>query len=259
MKNNNYICRMNNNVDLKPLLIDLEANNIATGGKQENFVQPERLSGEDNMYIVYWIHLKEHTNIYSEGYVGITQNYKDRIKAHKKSKRNSHFNNAKFKYGWDNLIITIKYKNLTLKEALSLEENFRPFENIGWNSQKGGILGVEKEWYNLPENKLKHFINTSKATKIGISIKDSKEKRSLRAKNNWINNKESYKDSFKGSKNPRAILNEEKVKCIKCDLIPKGKTDKEISILYNVKPYVITWIRKLKNWKHIICDSPDHK
>ena len=252
---------MDNNVDLKPLLIDLEASNIATGGKQEDSVQPERLSGEDNMYCVYWIHLPNQNDIFKEGYIGITSNYKLRLKAYikKSNKNNNHFKNAITKYGWNNLLKEIIHSNMSLKEALKLEELYRPLQNIGWNSQKGGVLGVEKEWYNIPENKLKHKENTSKATRIAISIKDTPSKRSLRAKENWKMNYKSYQDSYKGSKNGRAILNEEQVNCIKCNLIPKGLKNKEIGILYKVKPYVINWIRKGKNWKHVVCDSPDHK
>jgi hypothetical protein len=53
MKNSHY-------ADSKPRLIDLEASNIATGGKQEyNSVQPERLSDggyymKTTIMKVYW-------------------------------------------------------------------------------------------------------------------------------------------------------------------------------------------------------------
>jgi hypothetical protein len=262
MNKKSYICKMKNNADLKPLLIDLEADNTATGGKQvdNSTGQSERLSGEDNVfYDVYWIHLPEHTNAHKEGYVGITINFKERLKAHKKSKKINHFKNAVKKYGWDNLVKEILHYNLTLEAALYFEEKYRPEQNIGWNSQKGGVLGVEKEWYNIPENKLKHKINTSVATRKGISLKDTPSKRSLRAKENWEVNYKSYQNAFKGSRNSRAILNEEQVKCIKCELLNKGLKDLEIAKLYNVRKHVITWIRKGKNWKHVVCDSPDHK
>lgn len=250
-----------NNADVKLSLIDLEASNIVTGGKQfNNNVQPERLSEKDNMYSVYWIHLPEQNDIYTQGYVGITSNYKNRMKSYAKKKgKNNHFGNAINKYGWNNLLKEIIHNNITLKKALKFEEFYRPIQNIGWNSQKGGILGVEKEWYTIPENKLKHKENTSKATRIGISLKDTPSKRSLRAKENWLINYKSYENKFSGSNNPKAILNEEQVKCIKCELIPKGLTNKEIGNLYKVKNHVIQFIRNNKNWKHIICDSPDHK
>ena len=248
--------------DLKPPLIDLEVSNITTGGKQENIsVQPERLSEEDNMYCIYWIHLPEQNDILKEGYVGYTSNFNKRLCTHLtgNKNRNNHFKNAIKKYNWDLLIKEIIHDNLSLKDALIIENYYRPIQNIGWNSQKGGVLGVEKEWYNIPENKEKHRKNTSEATKLGIALKDTKEKRSLRAKENWINNKESYENSFKGSNNPRAILNEEQVRCIKCELLKNNIKDKIIAELYCVKKYVIAQIRRGKNWKHIVCDSPDHK
>lgn len=40
------------NADVKSLLIDLEVSNITTGRKQEISVQRERLSEENNVYIV---------------------------------------------------------------------------------------------------------------------------------------------------------------------------------------------------------------
>lgn len=246
--------------DLKLPLIDLEADNTATGGKQDNTsVQPERLSEEDNMYCVYWIHLPKQNDIYKEGYVGITSGFKRRMQAHLDNKKKYHFKNAINKYGWNNLEKDIIYSNLTLEKALKIEENFRPIQNIGWNSSKGGVLGVEKEWYSISENKEKHRENTSKATKKGISLKDTAKARSKRAKLNHIIHKDSYKDNVLGSKNPKAILDEEKVKCIKCELIPKGIKDRVIGEMYGVKDYVIAFIRKGKNWKHVVCDSPDHE
>lgn len=248
------------NADLKLPLIDLEADNTATGGKQEiNSVQPERLSEEGNVYCIYWIHLQEHLDITKDGYIGITCNYKERMKSHRKNKKKTHLTDAIRKYGWDNLKVEILYDQLSLEEALKIENKFRNSQNIGWNLQQGGFLGVEKEWYTIPDNKEKHSLNTSLNTKIGISKKDSKEKRSERAKLSRLKNKNSYKSVSVGSNNGKALLNEEQVTCIKCDFLKRKITDKEIALLYNVKPYVISFIKKSKTWKHIVCDSPDHK
>jgi predicted GIY-YIG superfamily endonuclease len=245
------------NADVKLPLIDLEADNNATGRKQDVISgQRERLSEGDNMYCLYWIHLSDHISI-EQGYIGITLDFKKRMFSHKRSKEKTHFKNAILKYGYDNLIKEILHSNLNLEEALFLENKYRPTQNIGWNSKKGGILGVEKEWYLIQENKDKHSLNTSVATKEWILKNDTKEKRSLRAKENWKNNAESYKGSNKGSKNSRAILNETQVLCIKCKLLKEGIKDYKIAKIYNVKPYVINFIRKNINWKHIICDSPD--
>lgn len=248
------------NADLKLPLIDLEADNTATGGKQElSSVQPERLSEGDDNYCVYWIHTSNHSDKLSQGYIGITCNFKERLKSHKKNKKKTKLTDAIKAYGWNNLKKEILFENLSLQKALDIEEIYRIMPNIGWNIQKGGELGVDKSWYNIPENKIKHSLNTSKNTKLGILNNDNKENRSNRAKLSRINNKESYKNVSVGSNNVKALLNEEQVKIIKFKLIPSGKSNKEIAILYNVKDYVIQFIRTEKTWRHVVCDSPDHE
>jgi predicted GIY-YIG superfamily endonuclease len=249
-----------NNADVKLPLIDLEADNTATGGKQEEYsVQPERLSEGGDNYCVYWIHTSDHSDKLSQGYIGITCNFKDRLKSHKKNKKKTKLTDAIKAYGWNNLQKEILFNNLSLQKALDIEEIYRIIPNIGWNIQKGGELGVDKSWYDILENKEKHSLNTSKNTKLGILNNDSKENRSNRAKLNRLNNKESYKNVSVGSNNGKALLNENQVKIIKCKLIPSEKTNKEIGEIYNVKSYVIQLIRTEKTWKHIVCDSPAHK
>jgi predicted GIY-YIG superfamily endonuclease len=248
------------NADVKLPLIDLEADNTATGGKQEQCsVQPERLSEEDNKYCVYWIHTSNHSDKLSQGYIGITCNFKERLKSHRKNKKKTKLTDAIKAYGWNNLQKEILFGNLPLQKALDIEEIYRVMPNIGWNIQKGGELGVDKSWYNIPENKETHSLNTSRNTKLGILNNDNKESRSNRAKLSRINNREAYKNVSVGSNNGKALLNEEKVKVIKCKLIPFGKSNKEIAKIYDVKAYVIQFIRMQKTWKHIVCDSPDHK
>lgn len=201
------------------------------------------------MYCVYWIKLREHSNLFIEGYIGISKDFEERMRAHKKNKRKSHLTYAINKYGWYDLDKIILYEDLDLNDALSIEADYRPTENIGWNSQRGGEIGVNPEWYLLSTNKEQHSDATSKATKLGISLKDTTEARAERARHNWLTG--SYKDSFKGSKNPRAILNEEQVRQIKHELIPSGLKDHEIAGKFDVGKHVISSIRYGKNWKHI--------
>ena len=238
-------------VDLKSPLIDLEADSNATGRKLEKSLQRERLSEENYVYCVYWIRLESHTNTYTEGYIGITINLKERIRSHKKNKKTTHFFYATKKYGWNNLIVEVLHDNLTLQDALSTENTYRPQGNIGWNSQRGGELGVESSWYDNVENRQKHKEATSLATRKALSVKDNKKARSERAKQNWINNKTSYEGIVKGSKNPKAILNESQVWEIKYVLLPSGLHPKEIANLFCVKPHVINFIKYGKNWSHI--------
>jgi len=249
--------KLQRDADLKPSLIDLEASSIATGGKQAKAVQPERLSGKGN-YSVYWIRLSFHDDMFINGYIGITKNIKERIKQHKKSNADYIINRAKKKYGWDNLIISILYENLTLKEALRVEYILRPNSFIGWNGQAGGFIGVNSEWYQIAENRIKHSKRTSEGTKRGIKEHDTKEARSERAKKAYKKNEAFFKTMGVGEKNGMALLKEWQVKLIRCKLY-KTMTIKEMSKKFNVKPYVISRILKMQSWKHVVCDSPDYK
>lgn len=220
-------------------------------GASKEIVQRERLSEGDYMYCLYWIRLEEHTDINLEGYVGITTNFKERIRAHRKCRIANHFTNAKNKYGWDNLIKEVITENLTKEQALLLEFNYRPFQNIGWNSQIGGELGVESSWYSIKENSDKHRSATSIATLKAIASKDSKEARSKRAKESWSKTRDKRVKAVTGDNNPRALLTESQVRTIKYELIPSGLSNTEIAKMFCVKHYVISFIRSGKNWSHI--------
>jgi len=200
--------------------------------------------------IVYWIRQRDHEDIYTEGYVGITKkSLSERIREHKKNKRNSVVAGKLRKH--DDLVWTVVHEVDDLEEALALECFYRPVQSIGWNLQRGGEVGVESEWYLIQENSLKHSMNTSEATKRGIATKDTAEARSNRAKLNHKNNPESYRDVVRGEKNPKAILTEADVFKIKYELFQIGLKNPEIAAMFGVKPYVISFIRTGKNWKHV--------
>lgn len=237
--------------DVKPSLIDLEAGDTATGRKQTLTMQRERLSERGIMYCVYWIRKETHSDIFSEGYVGISKNFEERMRNHRKNKKNTPLTRAIIKHTWSLLVKEIIYSNLSIEEALIIESSLRSTERIGWNLQQGGFIGVNPEWYNTPSNRKQHSDATSEQTKIGIQKNDTKEARVMRAQQNWSYNRESYKDISKGSNNPKALLNEEDVVFIKYTLIPSGLSNSEIALAFNVKHYVISFIRTGKNWKHI--------
>lgn len=94
----------------------------------------------DSVCYVYWIHLPEHTDIFTEGYVGITNNPKRRFNDHHKirdKRRQIHINNAIDKYGWDNLVKDIILMS-TRRYCLEIERKLRPDIQVGWNIEKGG-------------------------------------------------------------------------------------------------------------------------
>ena len=53
---------------------------------------------------VYWIHHPEHTDMFTQGYIGITKDIKKRWSDHAKRTGNNHLLHAIKKYGWDSLV-----------------------------------------------------------------------------------------------------------------------------------------------------------
>jgi len=86
---------------------------------------------------LYWIHADHHTDMSSEGYIGVTQYFNDRLCQHKSRRENRHLSYAIDKYGWDNLkkeIILIADEDY----CYEIEKKLRPNKNIGWNLCEGG-------------------------------------------------------------------------------------------------------------------------
>ena len=86
---------------------------------------------------VYWIHHPSHTDMFTQGYIGITKHFERRMHEHKIRCSNPHMKYAINKYGWDNLIKEII---VIADEAycLMLETILRNANAIGWNIVKGG-------------------------------------------------------------------------------------------------------------------------
>lgn len=86
---------------------------------------------------VYWIHHPKHTNMFSQGYIGVSSNTKQRWNSHSKTPSNLHIQRAIAKYGWDTLI-----KEVVLVAdrdyCLAIETKLRPTRHIGWNVADGG-------------------------------------------------------------------------------------------------------------------------
>lgn len=93
-------------------------------------------------YLVYWYHLKEHTNPHLEGYVGVTIQNGIRYNCHKNGRSGGSkiLNQAFKKYGEQNIIQDILHTVEFKKEAYELENAYRPKQFIGWNLAIGGGL-----------------------------------------------------------------------------------------------------------------------
>lgn len=96
-------------------------------------------------YSVYWIAHKNHTDIFTQGYIGITYRFERRMKEHNWSRTNKHLNNAINKYGWDNLVKKVLL--VSDKEyCIQMEKELRSEDKIGWNIVKGGGIPPVNRW-----------------------------------------------------------------------------------------------------------------
>lgn len=99
------------------------------------------------MAFVYWVHLPEHTDMLTEGYIGYTsRSVEERWKGHlKESSRARNLNypvyNAMRKYG-DTIKVTTLVEG-SEEYCLELEFKMRPERKIGWNLQMGGNKGTK--------------------------------------------------------------------------------------------------------------------
>ena len=94
---------------------------------------------------IYWIRLAEHTDIYTQGYVGVSKNVGRRTTEHMRdlstnTHTNPHLKYAFKKYGWDLFIVDIFFCGEE-KYCYTLENSLRPHKNIGWNITIGGHRG----------------------------------------------------------------------------------------------------------------------
>ena len=104
---------------------------------------------KSDLTCVYWIRKVEHTNIYTEGYVGVSTNVERRWREHiTEARANSHPNsflcNVINKHYPDNLIFEIVYLS-NEDNCYNYEEMLRPETNIGWNLRSGGPVGKMSE------------------------------------------------------------------------------------------------------------------
>ena len=126
-------------------------------------------------HCVYWVRTAEHTDLTTQGYVGVTACFGRRMKEHVKRTQNRHFWFAIQKYGWDNLV----KQQLVIGDeeyCLELEVKLRPKNNVGWNLTKGGgkppILYGNKHMVGIPAwNK-----GISHSTETKIKLRDATTK-----------------------------------------------------------------------------------
>jgi hypothetical protein len=114
--------------------------------QRDEFYEAKLLQRDpEKVAVVYWLHLKNDTDVFTQGYVGVTTRLIDiRFKEHC-SKFNSSYNPynplhlAFAQYGIDSIVRT-RLCVCNVKQAYELERILRPFEYMGWNTVEGGKL-----------------------------------------------------------------------------------------------------------------------
>lgn len=90
-------------------------------------------------HVVYWIREQSHTDLMTQGYIGVSGNVTQRLASHRNMEKgtNAHLRHAIKKYGWDNMVKSVLL--MAGKDyCLELEKKLRPANNIGWNLTVGG-------------------------------------------------------------------------------------------------------------------------
>lgn len=110
------------------------------------------------MAFVYWIHLPEHTDITTEGYVGITsKTVEERFSRHlKDSKRPSknHITLYKAINKYNDSIVVTTILESSIEYARFIENNLRPNARTGWNIVPGGAVSPSTAFTQETRNKI---------------------------------------------------------------------------------------------------------
>ena len=110
---------------------------------------------------VYWLHLPEHKDFLTQGYIGAASNISARLRCHK----------HRFKSIWDKLVVELLVES-TIDYCFELEKKLRPSRNIGWNIAAGGYAnnvmhGKENPNFGKFGAEAPHYIG-SYVTPLGI-------------------------------------------------------------------------------------------
>jgi predicted GIY-YIG superfamily endonuclease len=120
---------------------------------------------------VYWVRRSIHSDIKTEGYVGISYDVYNRFKAHKRLRKDTNLTKALRKY--DDVVCDIVETCSSHADAEVLERALRPKHFTGWNMAKGGNGGY------LASEETKRKISAANRKRVyGCHTEETKKKMS---------------------------------------------------------------------------------
>lgn len=134
---------------------------------------------------VYWIHLPEHTDVFTTGYVGVTsKTVEERFSKHVSDATNNNWrtytlHNAIRKYGAENLIVS----TLIIGDedyCYLMEAKLRPEKWTAWNVAKGGSSPPSPAGRVHKESSKAKGVQTRRAKYALLSAEEKSERYSKR-------------------------------------------------------------------------------
>jgi group I intron endonuclease len=203
---------------------------------------------------IYWIHHPDHTNMFTQGYVGITKRFERRMWEHLTLGQNRYLTFAIKKYGWDNLI---KEKVIIASKeyCLDIESKIRATAKIGWNLVAGGgmpPLSIKGRKHNAPAwNK-----NVAWSDEIRESIRKNVTKL-------WENPeyRQRMSDAHKGQISPMAGKKHSKESLLQISISKLGKPSKKKGKLLTKeqKQHLSDLIQLQPKWVCPHCSKEGHQ
>ena len=127
-------------------------------------------------YKIYWARHRDHTDINTQGYIGVSVDLERREDEHRNSNSCIKFHNALKKYG-DEVVFEVVNSFDDPDHAYWLEQYIRPKPDIGWNLAVGGLGGSKgPQSEETIEKRSKSMLGKNTGKKLSPRTDEHKEK-----------------------------------------------------------------------------------